>query len=229
MRPRLALLNAAYEDEGARRNFRRELDADLVEFDATAGHLPEGYDYDGLAITGSGASVYWEEPWIEATREYVAGAVERELPVLGVCWGHQLLADALGGRVEAMDGYEIGYRTVEHDGDRLFRSVPEEFTVYTTHGDAVVELPPGAAVIAENDRCCQGFRLGAAYGVQFHPEYDTDTAREVTAGKDDLPTEQVERALATITDENYRAAQRAKCLFDEFLAVVEEAGREART
>src|SRR6056297_3272092 len=105
-RPRLALLNASHGDENVPRNYRRELSGSLEEFDVTDGSLPADYGYDGVVITGSRASVYWEEPWIDATKDWVAGAVERDLPCLGICWGHQLLASVLGGEVADMGVYE---------------------------------------------------------------------------------------------------------------------------
>ncbi|WP_123536638.1 type 1 glutamine amidotransferase [Halosimplex salinum] len=221
-RPRIALLNGAHEPEGNRRNFRRELDADLTEFHLPGGDYPETYDFDGCVVTGSRASVYWDEEWIAPTQEWVGTAIDRGIPFLGVCYGHQLLADVLGGTVDAMGEYEIGYRTVEHSGEsRLFDGVDDEFTVFTTHSDAVVELPPGAERIAANDYGVHGFRKDRVFGVQFHPEYDVRTAEEVTKGKD-LPEERIQSVLDGITPENFDAACEAKQVFDNFLAYVRE-------
>ncbi|PSQ17095.1 hypothetical protein BRD00_08680 [Halobacteriales archaeon QS_8_69_26] len=229
-KPRIALLNAAFSKANTRRNFRRELAADLTEFDVTGGHVPESYDgFDGVVVTGSRASVYWDEPWIDAARVSVRDAVDAGLPVLGVCWGHQLLADALGGRVEDMGEFEIGYRTVRRtDGDDagLFDGIDREFTAFTTHGDEVVELPPGAVELAANDYSVQAFRTGHAFGVQFHPEYDTETAREVTLGKEFLDDDRIESVLDGITEENYEAACRTKALFDNFVEYVRAHGPE---
>jgi len=217
---RIALLNAAHDAADNRRNFRREVDADLVEFHVTEGELPDGFAFDGCVVTGSRASVYWDEPWIADLQSWVGEAVDRGLPFLGVCFGHQLLADTLGGDVEPMDDYEIGYRTVEHDGENpLLEGVDTEFTVFTTHSDRVAELPPDAEQFAENDYGVHGFRKDDVFAVQFHPEYDTDTAEMVTSGKD-LPDERIERVLAGINEENYRAACEAKQLFDNFTEYV---------
>ena len=222
-RPRLALLIGAHDPEATRRNFRRELDADLVEYHLPDGDIPEQFDVDGAVITGSRSSVYHDDPWIDATRPWVAEAVERDLPLMGVCWGHQLLADVLGGTVEDMGEYEIGYRTVEHAGSPLFEGVDEAFTVFTTHSDRVVELPPGAEPIAANDYGNHGFRKGHVFGVQFHPEYDAEAAESVTKGKDDqLSAERIAGVLDGITPENYRAACEAKGVFENFAAYVRE-------
>ncbi|MFD1513918.1 type 1 glutamine amidotransferase [Halomarina rubra] len=228
-RLRLALLNAAFAEESTRRNFRRELDADLAEFSVTDEQLPpkspaDGpVPYDGVVVTGSRASAYDDEQWIHDTREWVAAAHDRGLPILGVCFGHQLLASALGGTVGAMGqrdteaGFEIGYRTVERTAETpLLAGLDDEFTVFTTHGDAVTDLPDDATVFAENEYGVHGFRVGDAFGVQFHPEYDQATAREVTRGKAFLDDERVESVLAGITPENYAAACEAKRLFENF-------------
>jgi GMP synthase (glutamine-hydrolysing) len=223
-RPKLALLNAAHAADDTERNFVRELDADVTEFRCPEGELPDDFAFDGFVVTGSSASVYWDKEWIGRLKTWVGGAVEAGLPALGVCYGHQLLADVLGGRVEDMGEYEIGYRTVEHDGDnRLLAGIDESMTVFTTHSDRVSEPPPGATVFAQNDYGIHGFRKDRAIGVQFHPEYDMQTAETVTAGKDDqLSEERIAQVLDDITESNYAAACEAKQLFDNFLDFVAE-------
>ncbi|QGA81187.1 GMP synthase - Glutamine amidotransferase domain [Halomicrobium sp. LC1Hm] len=221
---RIALLNAAHDGALNRRNFRRELDADLVEYDVTERELPDTFAFDGCLLTGSRASVYWEEPWIADLTAWVRDAVDRDVAFLGVCFGHQLLAHALGGEVEAMDEYEIGYRTVEHDGtSELLDGVDERFTVFTTHSDRVVELPPEAEQFAANDYGIHGFQTEDVFSVQFHPEYDPETAREVTRGKDEQLSEaRIKQVLDGITAENYDAACEAKRLFDNFTQYLRE-------
>ena len=221
-RLRIALINASHEGTMTRRNFRRELDADLVEFAATDGHLPETTDFDGVVVSGSRSSVYWDEEWIVPTKRWVGEAIDAGVPCLGICWGHQLLADVLGGDVRDMGEYEIGYREVEHTGDsRLFDGIGERFTVFTTHSDAVAELPPDAEEIAVNDYSNHGFRKNRVFGVQFHPEYDMETATEVTNGKD-LPDERLQQVLDGITDENFAKASEAKLVFENFCEFARE-------
>jgi len=218
---RIALLNAAHEGADNSRNFRRELDGDVVEFDAQSGELPEGFGFDAAVVTGSRASVYWDERWIDDLATWVERAIDRGVPFLGVCFGHQLLADVLGGRVESMDEDEIGYRTVDRDGDsRLLAGVDEAFTAFTTHSDAVAELPPGAELLAANEYGVHGFRKGDVYGVQFHPEYDTATAEHVTRGKD-LDPDRKQRVLDGIDPRTYRQACETKRLFENFVSIVE--------
>ncbi|WEL17138.1 GMP synthase (glutamine-hydrolyzing) [Halorhabdus sp. SVX81] len=227
-RPRLALLNAAQEAADTRRNFERELDADLDVFHCPSGELPDGFQYDGFVITGSSASVYWDREWIGELKMWVGDAIRAGLPALGVCFGHQLLADVMGGNVKSMGEYELGYRTVTHDGEnRLLDGIDETMTVFMSHSDHVTDEPPGATVFAENEYGIQSFRKGRVFAVQFHPEYDMETAELITRGKaDEIPKERIETVLAGIHEENYAAAQHAKTLFDNFLAVVKDVQRK---
>lgn len=133
---------------------------------------------DAVVVSGSPHAVYESHPWIPAAEHLVREAVvARELPLLGVCFGHQLLAQALGGRVARNPrGREMG--TIEVDlndhgrRDRLFHSVPHRFHAHATHRDTVLEAPRGAEVLATSRQDgCQSFRVGRrAWGVQFHPE-----------------------------------------------------------
>jgi GMP synthase (glutamine-hydrolysing) len=215
---RFAFLDASHGSAHTPRNFRRELDADLERFDATAGEVPPSFDYDGVVVSGSRASVYWNEEWIPPLKEWVGDAIDRDRPVLGVCFGHQLIADVLGGEIADMGEYELGYREVERVGDsRLFDGVPDSVLVFTTHSDTVAELPPGADRTAENDYGIHSFRADRAFGVQFHPEYDRASAENVTRGKD-LPDDRIQRVVDGITRENYRRACEAKQVFDNFCA-----------
>ncbi|MFB6298882.1 MAG: type 1 glutamine amidotransferase [Halobacteriales archaeon] len=217
-RPRLALLNASFWHQTTSRNFRRELDADLVEYDVTEGELPANDDVDGVVITGSGAAVYDTDtdPWIDPLLDWIESGIDRGLPFLGICFGHQALAVALGGTVEAMDATEVGYREIEQVADcRLFDGVPDPFTVFTTHSDTVTELPPDATLIAENDYGVQGFRQDRIFGVQSHPEYDMETARAIIEDKD-LPEERTTALLEGVTDAAFAEACKTKQLFDNF-------------
>ncbi|KPN29606.1 GMP synthase [glutamine-hydrolyzing] subunit A [Halolamina pelagica] len=225
-RLRFALLHAAHGDENTSRNFRRELDADLAEFEVTEGELPADHEFDGVVVTGSRASVYWDEAWIPPLVDWVAEAHEREIPILGVCYGHQVLAEALGGRVAGMDGFEIGYNEIERRpeaaDDALLDGLGDSFLAFTTHGDTVVDLPPEAELLAENEHGVHAFRAGNAWGVQFHPEYDIETAREVTEGKrDSLDDGRVDAVLDDITPANYETACEAKRLFENFTQYAE--------
>ncbi|MFB6111160.1 MAG: type 1 glutamine amidotransferase [Halobacteriaceae archaeon] len=215
-RPRVAFLDASHDDINTPRNFRRELDAELVEFGASEGDIPDTTAYDGAVVTGSRSSVYWDEAWIPSLCETIADFVAAEVPVLGVCFGHQAVAHALGGTVEDMGEYELGYRTVQQVADDvLFRDVPDPFLAFQSHSDTVTELPPEATLLAENEAGVQAFRWGSAVGVQFHPEYDRETA-QVVAERKDLPQARIQAVLEGITEEAVARAAKTKALFDGF-------------
>ena len=223
------MLNASHGVDLTRRNFRRELDADLAEFTLTKEQYPVGFDYDGFVISGSASSVYWEEPWLPETREWIAEAIDRDIPALGICFGHQLLADVLGGTVEDMGEYELGYRVVERTEagreDPVHGAHDDEFFVFTSHSDVVSELPPGATLTAENGYGIHGFRKGHVFGMQSHPEYDLETAASVAEGKeseDYVSDAQLEAVLEDVTESNFERAAETKRIFDDFLAYVHE-------
>ncbi len=221
----IAVVDASIGDTLAERNFRRELDATVETYKVSDGEFPPAvgtaaWSYDGVVITGSQTSVYDGYDWIDRTTAWFRSVHEAGVPTLGVCWGHQFLAQALGGRVVDAGEYELGYREIERVGDDpLFGGMPDRVTSFETHSDEVAELPPDASELARNEFSLQAFRVDTAWGVQFHPEYDRQTAIQVTTGKD-LPEERIQRVLDGITDEAVERAERTKRLFENFQSVV---------
>lgn len=153
--------------------------SDAVVVDVTCEPPPgEPSDWLGVIVTGSPAMVTDREPWSEDTAAWLRAAVAQEVPVLGVCYGHQLLAHALGGRVGFRpQGRESGtfevISTQEGQQDPLLGQLPRTFPVHLTHAQSVLELPAGALLLADSEgERHQAFRVGPhAWGVQFHPEF----------------------------------------------------------
>jgi GMP synthase (glutamine-hydrolysing) len=145
--------------------------------------LPSRAEVGAVVLSGSAAMVTTREPWSERTAEWLAEAVAADLPILGICYGHQLLAQALGGRVgDNPRGREIGTVEVALDGtgdDRLFAGLGETLCVQATHVQSVLELPAGAVRLASNGvDPNHAFRAAPrAWGVQFHPEFDAPIMR----------------------------------------------------
>ena len=162
--------------------FARHLGADLplvVRDVSRAGPPGSVADWQGVVITGSPAMITERALWSENTASWLKAVVDSEVPVLGVCYGHQLLAHAFGGRVGFRDqGRESGTFPVRltHEGrqDRLLGQLPESFPAHLTHAQSVLSLPPQAMLLAQSEgEPHQAFRIGRhAWGVQFHPEFD---------------------------------------------------------
>jgi GMP synthase (glutamine-hydrolysing) len=147
--------------------------------------LPESFDYAGIVVSGSFAMVTDREPWSVASAAYLQKAVQHAIPILGVCYGHQLLAEAFGGEVANNPlGRQAGTITVKlsdaAQSDPLFAGLPDELRVQASHRQSVLKLPPQATLLGS---CLgdphQAFRLGElVWGVQFHPEFDAAIARQ---------------------------------------------------
>ena len=181
----IALLRASHTDVSAR-NFQREVPAQLrlinMHNDTFKANQFSPEIYDGIIISGSRASVLDEEDWIAEAKKAVTEAVEYHgTPTLGVCWGNQLLAHALGGRVERGEKRELGFREIQRKDNShpIFFGIEDYFTAFQSHGDYVTKTPQEATLLAENDVAIQAFSYKSSVGVQFHPEVDYRTAKDL--------------------------------------------------
>ncbi len=146
--------------------------------------LPAAADCAGVVITGAHTMVTDELAWSVALEKWIPTLLAAGTPLLGICYGHQLLARASGGTVGLHPrGQEIGSVAVERldtaRQDSLFKHLPSSFSAQVTHAQTVLALPPGATRLAANrHEPNHAFRLGArAWGVQFHPEFTPDIMR----------------------------------------------------
>ena len=146
--------------------------------------LPPASGQAGIIITGSHAMVTERREWSERAARWLQDAVGRGPAVLGICYGHQLLAHALGGEVgNNPKGEEEGAVEVALDGpareDALLGGLPLRVRVFESHAQSVLKLPAGSVRLASNPwDANQSFRFGAsAWGIQFHPEFDGEIAR----------------------------------------------------
>ena len=143
--------------------------------------LPAYDEVAGVVITGSHDMVTERQPWSERAAAWLPGLVERGIPTLGICYGHQLLAHALGGEAgDNPNGREFGTITVELEAaaadDPLLGGLPARLPAQVCHTQSALRLPPGARRLAKGDReANQAFVVGkSAWGVQFHPEFDAE-------------------------------------------------------
>lgn len=165
----------------------RGVDLRIVRVDML-GALPPVPLVERLVVLGGAMNTDQadEHPWIELEREWLREVVQQgRAKVLGICLGSQLLAEALGGRVERADVPEIGWqrieRTVEGTDDPVFSALPDAFDAMEWHGDAWT-LPPGATLVATSRGCAtQAFSWGEqVHAVQFHPEFTHERTRELS-------------------------------------------------
>tara|TARA_B100001093_G_scaffold512700_1_gene583071 strand:+ start:277 stop:993 length:717 start_codon:yes stop_codon:yes gene_type:complete len=147
--------------------------------DAVGGEpLPNPHNVDALIVSGSAHSVADYAAWSVASGQFMTEVVNAGIPTLGICYGHQLIGDCLGGRVGVNPaGREIGISVITQRGDDpIFDGLPTNFPVIQTHVDAVLDAPGAAEIIASNDNTeIQAMAIGKrTRTVQWHPEFDID-------------------------------------------------------
>jgi GMP synthase (glutamine-hydrolysing) len=156
-------------------------DYDVVDVRPDDAAFPAPGSTSAFVITGSAAYVPDREPWVLRTEAWLRTVVEAGTPTFGICFGHQLLAQALGGEVQKNPrGREMGTVLVERCGeDPIFAGAPRRFAANVTHLDTVLRPPPGAVVLARSAKDDhQALRFSAAcVSVQFHPEMDGEVMR----------------------------------------------------
>jgi len=140
--------------------------------------FPAPKEFDAIIVTGGrdsiGDSKYF--PYLKIEAQFLLRAMNLRVPILGICLGCQIIADALGGIV-SVSSFELGWieitLTTEGLENPLFRNVPRSFHAFERHRDEIICLPPGAIRLAKSDSCkIQAFqcRDKPIWGVQFHPE-----------------------------------------------------------
>jgi GMP synthase (glutamine-hydrolysing) len=171
---------------------RREVapvwDGEWIEHDLRdeASSRPDPESAAGFIITGSSSSVTERASWMLRAEALIRRLVERRVPLFGICFGHQMIAEALGGKVAKNPrGREIGTvsvrirRQMQECADPILTGLPLPFAANATHVDTVSVLPPGATVLAETDLDAHAIYVvgETTKCVQFHPEFDGDAMR----------------------------------------------------
>lgn len=159
--------------------------------------LPEVHELSAVVISGSWSMVTDHEPWSDATGAWVRMLMDNHVPLLGICYGHQLMSWALGGEVGYHPkGAEVGQKTVRRipTNDPLLNDFPASFSAFLTHEQSVLTPPPGAEVLGCSDHDAhQIIRYSPeALSVQFHPEFSGQIMREIIqyrADKHALPAQ----------------------------------------
>ncbi|MFP5332274.1 MAG: type 1 glutamine amidotransferase [Acidimicrobiia bacterium] len=183
-------------------------DLELVPYDLTQGHFPEsGEECDGWIITGSVHSVYDDVPWIRQLERLVRDLVAERRKLVGICFGHQMIGQALGGKVErAPQGWAIGVREVEvHEHAPWMDPPADRFRLVHSHADQIVEPPEGIRILASSEHCPISVLAYGDHvlGIQGHPEFIPAFARaqmERRRGKV-IDHDVVDAALGTLSSQ----------------------------
>lgn len=180
-------------------------------FDVQAGDYPEAVEaFDGYLLTGSDAGAYDPDPWVSELRGFLQAAKGRAA-LVGVCFGHQIMAEAFGGKViKSPKGRALGLHEYVVERHEPWMDDAEVIRAPAAHGDQVVELPPGARVVAGSDFTPYGM---LAYGdqpaisIQLHPEFAPDYSKALIdlrrGGR--MPPELLDRAEASLAAPDDRA------------------------
>jgi len=167
--------------------------------------FPDPAQLEGIVITGSAAGVYEDHAWLAPLRTFIRSAYAQRTPMLGICFGHQIMADALGGDVRKSEkGWGLGrhvYGVRTRPG--FMAGAPGELAIACSHQDQVITAPQEAEVILGSDftpNAGLAYRNGAALSFQPHPEFEdryTLALAEMRRGK--APDAVVETALASVS------------------------------
>jgi len=180
---------------------------EIDTFGVAAGEFPaDPSDYEAYLVTGSPAGVYDPLPWIEPLKQFLRDAGDRKL--VGICFGHQIMAEAFGGHVEKSDkGWGIGLQHYEIDRVEPWMDEMASIDVPASHQDQVVAQPPHTKVIASSPFtpfAALAWTDRPAISVQFHPEFDLDYAKAlIEARREKMPD--ADRAIASLDRPNDNA------------------------
>ena len=181
---------------------------------------------DGWIVTGSPHGVYEDHSWIPTVSQLINNVYEANLPIFGVCFGHQLIAQALGGHVEKSEkGWGLGLHTYQVNNKPDYMSnLSEEVTLNICHQDQVLRPPQGATVYAKSEFCENaGFYIkDKVLTMQAHPEFLVDFTKALLTARRDvtIPKEFVDPALVGLKNnpESAQSNQFAKTIRQFFLA-----------
>lgn len=182
-------------------------DWEMPIYSVIQGEYPETIDdFDAFLITGSKHDAFADDDWIVRLRHYSQQLFEQGKPLVGICFGHQLLAHALGGRAErASAGWGLGVMQYQLDQQPSFIDSDQEVSLLVSHRDQVTALPPGAQLLLSNNFCPMAafYIPGQVLCFQGHPEFSKDYERALLDYRiNDVSSEQMAQVHASLDKEH---------------------------
>lgn len=189
--------------------FQNMFGSDGFEFDTVrvleGETLPAADTLQGIVITGSAAGVYENHTWLDPLRAFIRDAYQAKTPMLGICFGHQIMADALGGEVRKSEkGWGIGRHVYRLTGNPDFMSgMPQEVAIAASHQDQVITAPTCSTVFLSSNFTPNAgliYDNGAAVSMQPHPEFEQDYSKALVELRrnDPLNDDEVAAGKATL-------------------------------
>ncbi|RVU29602.1 glutamine amidotransferase-related protein [Neptunomonas marina] len=181
-------------------------------FEVKAGQFPSSpTECDGWIITGSKSNVYEQLPWMATLKEFILAIHQSERPMVGICFGHQIVAEAFGGVVEQYAaGWGVGLHTYRLEGKTDFiKDVPNAFTINAVHQDQVVTKPDNAEVFATSEFCPLAGLVydDRIFTLQSHPEFNVayEEALLTLRDGDGIPNAAAQAGLASLREAGAKA------------------------
>ncbi len=183
----------------------------LEVFNVTIGEYPDSLDqYDGFISSGARYSVYDREPWILRFKEFVHELYAQGRKFVGICFGHQMIAEALGGKCEKSErGWGVGIKeVVMYKKMSWMQPALNSYRMIVSHADQVTVLPENSEIIGGNSHCpCSIYTVGENFlGIQAHPEFTHSFEREILEiRKDRIGQTAIDAAIPTLTEKTDEA------------------------
>ncbi|MDB2448850.1 amidotransferase [bacterium] len=183
------------------------VDWQMPIFSVIKGEYPETIDdFDAFLITGSKHDAFADDAWIQRLRDYCRQLFDAGKPMIGICFGHQLLAHTLGGKAERADaGWGLGVMRYQLTDSPDFIDGDEDVSLLVSHRDQVTALPPGAKPLLNNGFCpLAAFYIpGQVLCFQGHPEFSKDYEQALLEYRlNDVSREQMDRIRASLADDH---------------------------
>lgn len=201
---------------------------DIEKANTQKDHVPTSpLGYDAIVILGGPMAVYDNLAYLQKEQELIRNAIKNETPLLGICLGSQLIAQATGGRVYKGKKKEIGWYNVyltPASSNDIFRGFTNKaIRIFQWHGDTY-DLPANAKILAYSDLYPQAFRIGSAVGIQFHFEVDEDLIQTwMNEYSGDLITEKIKpESLLPAPKELEELAAQGRRIYANFTRVLQK-------